>query len=102
MWRDTPAQFAHFAQFGTLNLANLANLAGLAQRFEPSPEAKPSGTSILFDLDPDAEGVPWAVWYAEQSNSRWMEEGVTKQPGRLKPGTVTDGLLKYCRKRGDL
>jgi hypothetical protein len=57
----------------------------------------------LADIDPDAKGVPYAIWKARQLNRLFEHEGLQKQAGKILPPTVEDGLKKYSpqqRRRG--
>lgn len=68
---------------------------------DESPQVGANSTpgSILASLPPDTAGVPWPEWVARESNRRWLEEGVTGQPGRLTPETVAHGLAAFSRSR---
>jgi hypothetical protein len=64
-------------------------------RTEPPKTPEPSAA------DPES-GVPYAQWKAEMLNRIFAEHGVLKQPGRISPATIEDGLCKVLPARGPI
>lgn len=42
----------------------------------------------------DEHWIPWAQWFAEQSNRQWIQEGLTGRAGQLTADTVRHGAWK--------
>lgn len=49
----------------------------------------------LAEVDPDEEGIPYAVWKAKQLNELFKQYGVQKEPARIQPWVIADGLKKF-------
>jgi hypothetical protein len=69
---------------------------------EPSkssyPEPSEPSKRTLADIPPEQAGTPYCEWRARQLNELFRQHGVLKQPGRIKPETIMDGLEKYLRR----
>jgi hypothetical protein len=67
-----------------------ANRDAVIEQVSKIAPSKPT----LAAPDPEAPGIPYATWKADQLNRIFAEHG-TAGPGRIKPETVQDGLLKF-------
>ena len=94
-----------FGTFGTPPLTRLQLLPkvtippGKLAEFQAAiDEITQAGFEItaLRDGSEDARGIPEAQWRADQLNRIFKEHG-TAGPGRIKPSTVKDGMLKQGR-----
>lgn len=52
-----------------------------------------------IEKGPEQPGMPWEEWQATALNRIFLEQGVTRQPGRIKPETVRHGIEKGARRR---
>lgn len=52
----------------------------------------------LAEVPPEEKGTPYAVWKAAELNRIFKEHGLQKQPAKILPSTVEDGLVKYAKK----
>jgi hypothetical protein len=46
---------------------------------------------MLEEMGWRPNGIPWAEWKAQSLNKLFLEQGVTGEPGRIKPATVLHG-----------
>ena len=52
----------------------------------------------LAELDPDACGIPYAEWKAQELNRIFLERGAMGKPGEITAATVVDGLEKEAQR----
>jgi hypothetical protein len=79
-------------RFGTFGTPVLIHPQIFKQPVQREPSHAP-----LADVAPEAPGIPYATWKADQLNRIFAEHG-TAGPGRIKPETIMDSLEKYLRR----
>lgn len=53
----------------------------------------------LAEVPADEKGIPYAMWKAKQLNELFRRHGVGKEPGKIQPWVITDGLRKFTERK---